>query len=144
MDSGGAEKLKGEGDVLYYQGNQTTHLQGALVTTNEISNLVEFIGLQQGYPSAMYLPEVHNEFTSSKTFDRDNLDPLFVKCAMLVVLHQQCSTSLVQRKLKLGYNRAGRIIDQLEAAQIIGPFEGSKAWEVLFSDEHSLMNILKF
>lgn len=138
IDNGGAEKLKGEGDMLCYAGNNVTRLQGAFIGTSEIEKLVDFIGNQRGYPSAMYLPEYIDENLRVLEFDPDALDPLFEESAQLIVLHQQGSTSLIQRKLKLGYNRAGRIIDQLEAARIIGPFEGSKAREVLFADEHSL------
>jgi S-DNA-T family DNA segregation ATPase FtsK/SpoIIIE len=138
IDDGGAEKLKGEGDMLCYTGNNIIRLQAAFIDTSEVEKLVDFIGNQRGYSSAMYLPKYIDENIRVLEFDPDSLDPLFEDSAQLIVLHQQGSASLIQRKLKLGYNRAGRIIDQLEAAKIIGPFEGSKARDVLFSDEYSL------
>lgn len=138
IDDGGAEKLKGDGDMLCYAGNNIIRLQAAFIGTSEVEKLVDFIGNQRGYSSAMYLPEYIDENIRVLEFDPDELDPLFEESAQLIVLHQQGSASLIQRKLKLGYNRAGRIIDQLEAAKIIGPFEGSKARDVLFADEYSL------
>jgi S-DNA-T family DNA segregation ATPase FtsK/SpoIIIE len=111
------------------------------VDTPEVEKIAEFIGNQRGYPSALHLPEYVGEGeagNSAKEFDPDDRDPMFEDAARLIVLHQQGSTSLIQRKLKLGYNRAGRIIDQLEAAGIVGPFEGSKARDVLYPDEYSL------
>lgn len=138
LDSPGAELLHGQGDMLYSNGVEIIHLQGALVTTQEIERVCDFIGNQHGYPSAMLLPAYGNHYTNSKEFDPDNLDPMFEEAARLIVLQQQGSTSLIQRKMKLGYNRTGRIIDQMEAAGIVGPFEGSKARDVLFPDEYSL------
>jgi len=140
LDTGGADQLIGRGDMLLSTGSDLIRLQCAFVDTHEVERISDFIGAQRGYPSAMLLPEYVGEGESggSKEFDPDNRDPLFDEAARLIVLHQQGSTSLIQRKMKLGYNRAGRIIDQLEAAGIVGPFEGSKAREVLYSDEYSL------
>jgi len=122
----------------YSNGVEITHLQGALVSTQEVERLSDFIGYQRGYASAMLLPEIENIYSSAKEFDPGNVDPMFEDAARLVVVHQQGSTSLIQRKMKLGYNRAGRLIDQLERAGIAGAFEGSKARDVLFPDEYSL------
>jgi S-DNA-T family DNA segregation ATPase FtsK/SpoIIIE len=144
MDAGGAERLIGKGDMLISLGNEAIRLQCAFVDTPEIEKLVEYIGAQRGYPTAYQLPEYEAE-ESSGTSDIDpaDRDAMFEEAARLIVIHQQGSASLLQRKLKLGYNRAGRIIDQLEAAGIIGPFEGSKARQVLVPDELSLEQILK-
>jgi len=140
LDASGAEMLKGQGDMLLATGTEIIHLQGVFVDTTEVERIAEFIGAQRGYPCAMLLPEYisKEDQLSNLSFDPDNFDPLFEDCARLIVLHQQGSTSLIQRKLKLGYNRAGRIIDQLEAAKVVGPFDGSKAREVLYIDEYSL------
>ncbi|MBS7563472.1 DNA translocase FtsK [Mucilaginibacter sp. Bleaf8] len=140
LDAGGADQLIGRGDMLLSTGSDLIRLQCAFVDTPEVEKISEFIGNQRGYPSAMMLPEYvgEGEQNSPKDFDPDDRDPMFEDAARLIVLHQQGSTSLIQRKLKLGYNRAGRIIDQLEAAGIVGPFEGSKAREVLYPDEYSL------
>ncbi|MDB5130306.1 MAG: spoIIIE [Mucilaginibacter sp.] len=140
LDSGGADQLIGRGDMLLSTGSDLIRLQCAFVDTHEVERISDFIGNQRGYPSAMLLPEYvgEGESSSSKEFDPDNRDPMFEDAARLIVMHQQGSTSLIQRKMKLGYNRAGRIIDQLEAAGIVGPFEGSKAREVLYPDEYSL------
>ncbi len=140
LDSGGADQLIGRGDMLLSTGSDLIRLQCAFVDTHEVERISDFIGNQRGYPSAMLLPEYvgEGESSSSKEFDPDNRDPMFEEAARLIVMHQQGSTSLIQRKMKLGYNRAGRIIDQLEAAGIVGPFEGSKAREVLYPDEYSL------
>ena len=126
--------------MLLSTGSDLIRLQCAFVDTPEVEKISEFIGNQRGYPTALLLPEYigEGESGSTKEFDSENRDPMFEEAARLIVMHQQGSTSLIQRKLKLGYNRAGRIIDQLEAAGIVGPFEGSKAREVLFSDEYSL------
>jgi len=141
LDAGGADQLIGRGDMLLSTGSDLIRLQCAFVDTPEVERISDFIGNQRGYPTAMLLPEYvgEGESSSSKEFDADNRDPMFEEAARLIVMHQQGSTSLIQRKLKLGYNRAGRIIDQLEAAGIVGPFEGSKAREVLYADEHELM-----
>lgn len=127
--------------MLLSTGSDLIRLQCAFVDTPEVERISDFIGAQRGYPSAWYLPEYideNGEGGSVKDFDPDDRDPLFEDAARLIVMHQQGSTSLIQRKLKLGYNRAGRIIDQLEASGIVGPFEGSKAREVLIPDEYAL------
>ncbi|AMR33767.1 cell division protein FtsK [Mucilaginibacter sp. PAMC 26640] len=141
LDAGGADQLIGRGDMLMSTGSDLIRLQCAFVDTPEVERISDFIGNQRGYPSAMHLPEYVGEgeaSSSSKEYDPDDRDPMFEDAARLIVLHQQGSTSLIQRKMKLGYNRAGRIIDQLEAAGIVGPFEGSKARDVLYPDEYSL------
>jgi S-DNA-T family DNA segregation ATPase FtsK/SpoIIIE len=120
-------------------------LQCAFVDTPEVDRVTEFIGSQRGYASAYELPEYvgdDGDGGSLKDFDPSDRDAMFEDAARLIVMHQQGSTSLIQRKLKLGYNRAGRIIDQLEGAGIVGPFEGSKAREVLIPDEYSLEQFL--
>ena len=130
--------------MLLSQGSDLIRLQCPFVDTPEVEDLCEFIGAQRGYESAYLLPEyVGDDDSSAKDVDLSDRDILFDDAARLIVLHQQGSTSLIQRKLKLGYNRAGRIIDQLEAAGIVGPFEGSKAREVLVQDEYSLEQLLK-
>jgi len=134
LDAGGAEQLIGRGDMLYSTGNDLIRLQCAFVDTPEVEKITEFIGGQRGYPSAFLLPEYVDENETKLEIDEGDRDNLFEEAARIVVMHQQGSASLLQRKLKLGYNRAGRIIDQLEAAGIIGPFEGSKAREVLVKD----------
>jgi len=140
LDTGGADQLIGRGDMLLSTGSDLIRLQCAFVDTHEVERISDFIGNQRGYPSAMLLPEYvgDGETGGSKDFDLEDRDPMFEEAARLIVMHQQGSTSLIQRKLKLGYNRSGRIIDQLEAAGIVGPFEGSKAREVLYPDEYSL------
>ena len=144
LDSGGADQLIGRGDMLLSTGSDLIRIQCAFVDTPEVEDISDFIGSQRGYPSAMLLPEYidENGEGSAGDFDMNDRDAMFEDAARLIVLHQQGSTSLIQRKLKLGYNRAGRIIDQLEAAGIVGPFEGSKAREVLFPDEYSLEQFL--
>ncbi|SFB94784.1 DNA segregation ATPase FtsK/SpoIIIE, S-DNA-T family [Parapedobacter composti] len=145
LDSGGADQLIGRGDMLLATGSDLIRIQCAFVDTPEVEEISDFIGSQRGYPSAMLLPEYVGEDGEGglEDFDLSDRDAMFEEAARLVVLHQQGSTSLIQRKLKLGYNRAGRIIDQLEAAGIVGPFEGSKAREVLFPDEYSLEQFLE-
>ncbi|WP_214070003.1 DNA translocase FtsK [Mucilaginibacter sp. dw_454] len=145
LDAGGADQLIGRGDMLFSTGSDLIRLQCAFVDTPEVERISDFIGNQRGYPTAMLLPEYvgEGEQSSSKEFDPSDRDPMFEEAARLIVMHQQGSTSLIQRKLKLGYNRAGRIIDQLEASGIVGPFEGSKAREVLYPDEYSLMQYLE-
>ncbi|QJD94489.1 DNA translocase FtsK [Mucilaginibacter robiniae] len=141
LDAGGADQLIGRGDMLLSTGSDLIRLQCAFVDTPEVEKISDFIGNQRGYSTAMLLPEYvgeGGEASAPKDFDPNDRDPMFEDAARLIVLHQQGSTSLIQRKLKLGYNRAGRIIDQLEAAGIVGPFEGSKAREVLYPDEYSL------
>ncbi|WP_186757685.1 FtsK/SpoIIIE family DNA translocase [Echinicola salinicaeni] len=144
LDAGGAEQLIGMGDMLLSQGSDVIRLQCAFLDTPEVEAVCEWIGEQRGYGDAYILPEFEGEDGDSNVGDVDlsDRDPLFEDAAKLIVLHQQGSTSLIQRKLKLGYNRAGRIIDQLEAAGVVGPFEGSKAREVLVQDEVSLEQLL--
>ncbi|MBD1427258.1 FtsK/SpoIIIE family DNA translocase [Sphingobacterium arenae] len=146
LDAGGADQLIGRGDMLLATGSDLTRIQCAFVDTPEVEQISEFIGSQRGYPSAFMLPEYVDENgdgSGGLEFDSSDRDQLFEEAARLIVMHQQGSTSLIQRKLKLGYNRAGRIIDQLEAAGIVGPFEGSKAREVLYPDEYSLEQYLE-
>ena len=144
LDSGGAEQLIGRGDMLYIQGNELIRLQCAFVDTPEVEKLTDFIGSQRAYPNAHQLPEYKgDEQKSGLDNNIDDRDPMFREAAEVVINAQQGSASLLQRKLKLGYNRAGRIIDQLEAAGIVGPFEGSKAREVMFRDIISLHEFLE-
>jgi len=144
LDAGGADQLVGMGDMLFSQGSDIIRLQCAFVDTPEVENICDFIGEQRGYETAYMLPEfIGDEEGGSKAdIDLDDRDAMFEDAARLIVMHQQGSTSLIQRKLKLGYNRAGRIIDQLEAAGIVGPFGGSKARDVLITDEYSLEQLL--
>lgn len=144
LDAGGAEQLIGMGDMLLSMGSDVIRLQCAFLDTPEVDAICEWIGEQRGYPDAYLLPEfVGDEGDGGMgEVDLSERDPLFDDAARLIVLHQQGSTSLIQRKLKLGYNRAGRIIDQLEAAGVVGAFEGSKAREVLIQDESSLEQLL--
>jgi len=143
LDSGGAEQLIGRGDMLLSTGSDLIRLQCAFVDTPEVEEITEFIGNQRGYPDAFILPEFIDENSQAAgEVDLSDRDALFEDAARIIVQHQQGSASLLQRRLKLGYNRAGRIIDQLEAAGIIGPFEGSKARQVLISDENSLEQLL--
>ncbi len=144
LDAGGADQLIGQGDMLLSHGSEMTRIQCAFLDTPEVDAICDWIGEQKGYSSAYLLPEFEGEDGegSTKDIDLSDRDPLFDEAARLIVLHQQGSTSLIQRKLKLGYNRAGRIVDQLEAAGIVGPFEGSKAREVLIQDEGSLERLL--
>ncbi|MGZ4088685.1 MAG: DNA translocase FtsK 4TM domain-containing protein, partial [Bacteroidia bacterium] len=145
LDAGGAEQLIGRGDMLLSTGNDLIRIQCAFVDTPEVEKITEFIGAQRAYPSAFMLPEyVGEEGDSGKEeVDLSERDKMFEEAAKLVVQFQQGSASFLQRKLKLGYNRAGRIVDQLEAAGIIGPFEGSKAREVLCKDMAQLDEIIK-
>ncbi len=143
LDSGGAEQLVGLGDMLYSHGSELVRLQGPYIDTSEVEKICEFIGSQRGYETAYLLPEFIGEETDAPgAADLADRDKMFDEAARLIVRHQQGSTSLIQRKLKLGYNRAGRLIDQLEAAGIVGPFEGSKAREVLVQDEYALEQLL--
>jgi DNA segregation ATPase FtsK/SpoIIIE, S-DNA-T family len=143
LDSTGADRLVGRGDMLVSSGNEPVRVQCAFIDTPEIEELTEFIGSQKGYADAMHLPEYVDDTESGAVeVDLRKRDPMFEDAARLVVQHQQGSTSLIQRKLSIGYNRAGRIIDQLEAAGVVGPFEGSKARDVLISDFVGLEQIL--
>jgi S-DNA-T family DNA segregation ATPase FtsK/SpoIIIE len=143
LDMSGANQLIGRGDMLISAGSDPVRVQCAFIDTPEIDALTEFIGSQRAYPTAHILPEVEDVTTGKSDVDLKKRDAEFEKAARLVVQYQQGSTSLIQRKLALGYNRAGRIVDQLEAAGILGPFEGSKARDVLIQDEISLEHILK-
>ena len=139
LDGSGADQLIGRGDMLFTQGNELIRIQCAFVDTPEIENLTEFIGTQTSYPTAHLLPEyIDEESGTNLDIDIEDRDRLFREAAEVLVIAQQGSASLLQRKLKLGYNRAGRLIDQLEAAGIVGPFEGSKARQVLITDLQSL------
>jgi len=143
LDTGGADQLIGQGDMLFSSGSEIVRLQSPFVDTPEIERICDFIGSQRGYDSAYLLPEFEGEDEGgASAVDLSDRDALFEEAARLIVGHQQGSTSLIQRKLKLGYNRAGRLIDQLEAAKIVGPFEGSKAREVLIKDPMSLEQLL--
>ncbi|MFQ5335920.1 MAG: DNA translocase FtsK, partial [Flavobacteriales bacterium] len=144
LDSGGAERLIGRGDMLLSTGSELVRLQCAFVDTSEVERITEYIGNQRGYPDAFLLPEYVDEKAAGQSdTGADDRDALFEEAAYIVVQHQQGSASLLQRRLKLGYNRAGRIVDQLEAAGIIGKFEGSKARQVLISDLNALEQFLK-
>ena len=136
LDRSGAQQLIGKGDMLYLQGNDPVRVQCAFVDTPEVERIANFISKQQGYPTAFELPEVESEEGESSAGDVDmtRLDPMFREAAELVVAHQQGSTSLIQRKFSIGYNRAGRIMDQLERAGIVGAAQGSKARDVLCVD----------
>ena len=143
LDSGGAEQLVGLGDMLYSHGSEMVRLQGPYIDTSEADKICEYIGSQRGYETAYILPEfIGEESDAPGAVDLADRDKMFEEAARLIVRHQQGSTSLIQRKLKLGYNRAGRLIDQLEAAGIVGPFEGSKAREVYVQDEYALEQLL--
>jgi S-DNA-T family DNA segregation ATPase FtsK/SpoIIIE len=144
LDSTGAEKLVGRGDMLIYNGTELIRAQCAFIDTPELNRITEYIASQQGYTEAYILPEYEGESDDSfHDVDLRKRDSLFDEAARLVVQTQQGSTSLIQRKMSLGYNRAGRIVDQLEAAGILGPYEGSKAREVLITDMASLEHILR-
>lgn len=143
LDSTGANQLIGRGDMLLNDGKELVRAQCAFVDTPEIEAITDYISTQQGYPSALLLPEPDTDAgETAKVLANDKRDDLFEEAARMVVMHQQGSTSLIQRKLSIGYNRAGRIIDQLEANGIVGPFEGSKARKVLYPDEYSLEQYL--
>ncbi len=143
LDTGGADQLVGQGDMLFSTGSDIIRIQCPFVDTPEIEKVCEFIGAQRGYDSAYMLPEFEGDDEGGPgDVDLSDRDALFEEAARLIVMHQQGSTSLIQRKLKLGYNRAGRLIDQLEAAGIVGSFEGSKAREVLVKDDMSLEQLL--
>ncbi|MCC5917991.1 MAG: DNA translocase FtsK [Cryomorphaceae bacterium] len=143
LDAGGAEQLIGKGDMLLFKGSDLIRIQCAFVDTPEIEAITDFIGSQQAYPEAYLLPEYEGEESEGSEVDLSDRDAMFEEAARVIVLAQQGSASLLQRKLRLGYNRAGRLIDQLEAAGIIGPFEGSKARQVNIKDEASLEQLLK-
>lgn len=143
LDSQGADQLIGKGDMLFTQGNTLLRLQCAFVDTPEVDKITEFIGSQKAYPDAYHLPEYHGEENGTALdIEVGERDKLFREAAEVIVIAQQGSASLLQRKLKLGYNRAGRLIDQLEAAGVVGPFEGSKARQVLIQDLEGLNQLL--
>jgi len=143
LDNGGADQLIGRGDMLYTQGNELTRIQCAFVDTPEVESISSFVGSQMGFSKAHILPEYSGEENNSSIeIDASERDSLFREAAEVIVTAQQGSASLLQRKLKLGYNRAGRIIDQMEAAGVVGPFEGSKARQVLIQDLASLNSLL--
>ncbi|WP_149275671.1 FtsK/SpoIIIE family DNA translocase [Pareuzebyella sediminis] len=143
LDTQGADQLIGRGDMLYTQGNDVTRIQCAFVDTPEVAKITEYIGAQRAYPQAHELPEYSGDDSgTSIDYDIADRDAMFREAAEVIVTAQQGSASLIQRKLKLGYNRAGRIVDQLEAAGIVGPFEGSKARQVLVPDLMALDQLL--
>jgi DNA segregation ATPase FtsK/SpoIIIE, S-DNA-T family len=143
LDSSGADQLIGRGDMLLSTGSEMVRLQCAFVDTPEVEEITDFIGNQRGYPEAFALPECPDEESEAiKNMDPSERDDMFDEAARCIVAHQHGSTSLLQRKLKLGYNRAGRIIDQLESAGIVGPFEGSKARDVKVTDMNTLEQLL--
>jgi S-DNA-T family DNA segregation ATPase FtsK/SpoIIIE len=143
LDSPGANQLIGRGDMLISQGSEMTRVQCAFVDTPEVENIVGFIGDQRGYPTAFLLPEyAGDEEPGPGEVDLRNRDELFDDAARVVVMNQMGSTSMIQRKFSIGYNRAGRLMDQLEAAGVVGPSEGSKARQVLLQDEYSLEQLL--
>lgn len=145
LDSPGANQLIGRGDLLFSQGGETTRVQCAFVDTPEVEQIVNYVSGQVGYPTSFLLPEYVGENSENKVpgaVDLSDRDPLFDEAARLIVIQQQGSTSLIQRKFAIGYNRAGRLMDQLEAAGVVGPFEGSKARQVLIQDEYSLEQLL--
>lgn len=143
LDAGGAEQLVGRGDMLLSMNSEIIRLQCPFLDTEEVERVCDYIGSQRGYASAYLLPAYEEGQENQGDIDLGEKDLMFEEAARLVVTHQQGSTSLIQRKLKLGYNRSGRLIDQLEAAGIVGPFEGSKAREVLVPDTYSLERMLK-
>lgn len=144
LDGNGADQLVGKGDCLFSNGNELVRLQCPFVDTPEVEKITEYIGAQRGYSEAYVLPEVPNEQGGDGgDFDLDEKDALFEDAARVIVNHQQGSTSLIQRKMKIGYNRAGRLIDQLEHANIVGPFEGSKARQVLVPTLEDLEQLLQ-
>ncbi len=143
LDTGGAEQLIGKGDMLISYNGEVVRLQCAFVDTPEVDKIVDFIGDQRGYPDAFLLPEyVDEKDMESKDFDVNDKDPLFEDAARLIVMNQSGSTSLIQRRMKLGYNRAGRLMDQLESAGIVGPNQGSKTRDVLIKTEADLQQFL--
>jgi S-DNA-T family DNA segregation ATPase FtsK/SpoIIIE len=144
LDSPGANRLIGRGDMLITQGSDMVRLQCAFIDTPELERLTKYISEQQAYPMPFLLPEpiIDTEVGDTDVFDIDKRDELFDEAAKIIVIHQQGSTSLIQRKLSIGYNRAGRIIDQMEAAGIVGPSKGSKARDVFISDEYALEKLL--
>lgn len=145
IDTIGAEQLLGNGDMLFLP-NGSPHpirIQNAFLTTEEIEKICEYIGKQKGYSKPYYLPKVEDNKTSRDGFEREGFDPLFEDAARLIIRYRQASVSMLQRRLKIGYNRAGRIMDELEMAGIVGPFDGSKGRDIRFSSEEELNKFLK-
>ena len=143
LDTPGANQLIGKGDMLISSGSNMTRVQCAFIDTPEVEQLCSFISEQQGFPSAFMLPEyIGDDEPAPGDVDLNNRDELFDDAARIVVVNQMGSTSMIQRKFSIGYNRAGRIMDQLEAAGVVGPSEGSKARQVLIHDEYSLEQLL--
>ena len=141
LDRPGAQQLIGNGDMLFLQNNDPVRVQCAFVSTDEVEYITKYIAGQQGYATAFYLPEYVDENSGSDSdsdIDMNKTDAMFEDAARLVVIHQSGSTSLIQRKFSIGYNRAGRIMDQLERAGIVGPADGSKPRQVLCMDETDL------
>lgn len=143
LDMGGANQLIGRGDMLFSQGSHLIRIQCAFVDTPEVEEVAQYIGKQRGYEEAFALPEIVSEVSEDKSAAIDQeRDALFEEAARLIVIHQQGSTSLIQRKFSIGYNRAGRLMDQIEAVGIVGPAQGSKPREVYITDEYSLEKLL--
>ena len=144
LDMGGANQLIGRGDMLFSQGSDVVRVQCAFVDTPEVEGIAHYIGKQRGYETAFHLPEyvIAESDKSSSAIDVNERDALFEEAARLIVVHQQGSTSLIQRKFSVGYNRAGRIMDTMEATGIVGPAQGSKPRDVYVADEYSLEKIL--
>jgi S-DNA-T family DNA segregation ATPase FtsK/SpoIIIE len=143
LDTPGANQLIGKGDMLIASGSNLTRVQCAFMDTPEVEEICRYISSQKGFPEAFLLPEVVGEGEEPQDADMGNIDEMFADAARLIVLNQMGSTSMIQRKFSIGYNRAGRIMDQLEKAGIVGPSEGSKARQVLIHDEYSLEQLLK-
>jgi S-DNA-T family DNA segregation ATPase FtsK/SpoIIIE len=143
LDTPGANQLIGKGDMLIVSGSNLTRVQCAFMDTPEVEEICRYISSQKGFPEAFLLPEYVGDEEEVFEADLSNLDEMFVDAARLIVVNQMGSTSMIQRKFSIGYNRAGRIMDQLEAAGIVGPSEGSKARQVFIHDEYSLEQLLK-
>jgi S-DNA-T family DNA segregation ATPase FtsK/SpoIIIE len=143
LDMSGANQLIGRGDMLFSQGSNLIRIQCAFIDTPEVEDISLYIGKQQGYDAAFPLPEATPDIDSIISGgDLNEKDPLFDEAARLIVVHQQGSTSLIQRKFSIGYNRAGRLMDQLEKAGVVGAVQGSKPREVFIADEYSLEKLL--
>jgi S-DNA-T family DNA segregation ATPase FtsK/SpoIIIE len=143
LDTGGADRLLSNGDMLFTVGADMIRLQCPFINTDEVGRIMQFIGTQRGYASAYQLPDYVSEDEEVAFFDPSNRDSKFEEAARLIVMSQQGSTSLLQRKLELGYARSGRLMDQLEAAGIVGPARGSKVRDVLYKDAEELENYLR-
>jgi len=144
LDTGGADQLIGRGDMLFTNGGGMTRIQNAFVSTEEVEKITDYIGNQKGYNNKYELPVLEDESSGGGDIPDplDDIDELFESAAKVIVLHQQGSVSLLQRKLSIGYNRAGRIIDQLFNAGVVGPYQGSTARDVLVEDEEELDQLL--